>query len=133
MAAASAPKNSNRKQPTILVVEDEVLIRLMVANELRAQGFRVLEAVNADEAFPLLESRVAIDLVFTDVKMPGSMDGIALARLIRERYPALKLVVTSDYSPVWPSRDFVDAFFGKPYEVARVVTRLKELLGLAKK
>ncbi len=75
------------EKPTVLLVEDEVLIRLMVAEELRSQGLQVLEASNADEALAILESSLPVDLLFTDVRMPGRMDGVALAKLAQARFP----------------------------------------------
>jgi CheY-like chemotaxis protein len=109
-------------------VEDEFLIRLMIADALRAAGFEVLEAGTADEALTIIKSGMLIHLVFTDVRMPGTMDGIALMRRLRETHPDLKLAVASGYSPDWPSPNLVDAFIGKPYEVARAVNRMKALL-----
>jgi CheY-like chemotaxis protein len=116
----------NRK--TVLIVEDEALIRLMIAEALREAGFEVVEAASADEALEIMRSRPAVDLVFADVRMPGTMDGVALVRLLRETRPNVKLVVASAYSPDWPSPNLVDAFIGKPYEVARAVDRIKALL-----
>jgi len=113
---------------TILVVEDETLIRLMVADALRAAGFEVIEAANADEALAILESQPPIDLVFADVRMPGTMDGVGLMKLLRETRPNLKLAVASGCSPDWPSPNLVDDFVGKPYDVARAVNRIKSLL-----
>jgi CheY-like chemotaxis protein len=110
----------------VLVVEDDVLIRLMIADQLRERGFGVIEASNADEAIILLQSQVAVNLVVTDVRMPGSMDGIALARLVRETRPELKLVVTSGNSAGDPGA--ADAFFRKPYDLDRVIDRIEELL-----
>jgi CheY-like chemotaxis protein len=113
---------------TILVVEDELLIRLMLVDALRDAGFEVVEASSADEALVTLESQPAIDLVFTDVRMPGTLDGVGLMKLLRETRPNLKLAVASGYSPEWPSPNLVDAFVGKPYDLARTVTRIKTLL-----
>ncbi|HWY61508.1 MAG TPA: response regulator [Rhizomicrobium sp.] len=109
-------------------MEDETLIRLMVADALRAAGFEVIEAANADEALAILESQPPIDLVFADVRMPGTMDGVGLMKLLRETRPNLKLAVASGCSPDWPSPNLVDDFVGKPYDVARAVNRIKSLL-----
>lgn len=116
------------KTPIVLVVEDEVLIRLTIANELRSSGLSVVEAANADEALTVLRSSARVDLLFTDIKMPGSMDGLALAELVRKTHPELKIIVASSDSPVWPSRDIPDAFFRKPYNTMKVVSKIKELL-----
>ena len=116
------------KIPTVLVVEDEVFVRLLIADELRSSGLSVIEAVNADEALTVLQSSAPVDLLFTDIRMPGSIDGLALAALVRTMHPELKIIIASGDSPVWPSRDIADAFFRKPYDTVRVVSQIKELL-----
>lgn len=116
------------QQYTILVVEDEILIRLMIAEALRDAGFRVVEAGTADGALAILEKDASVDLVFADVRMPGTIDGIALASLLRKSHPHLKIAVASGYSPNWSSPNLADAFIGKPYDVARAVNRIKALL-----
>jgi DNA-binding response OmpR family regulator len=83
---------------TILIVEDEVLIRFDVADYLRTCGYRVLEAGNASEAMAILQSGHRIDLVFSDVQLPGSMDGFALARWVRSHRPDIKVILTSGAS-----------------------------------
>jgi CheY-like chemotaxis protein len=80
---------------TILIVEDEVLIRLDVADYLRGCGYRVIEAGNAPEAIAILQSGRRIDLVFSDVQLPGSMDGFSLARWVRAHQPEVKVILTS--------------------------------------
>jgi CheY-like chemotaxis protein len=113
----------------ILVVEDETLIRMMIVDALRIAGLEVLEAGCADEALAILGGGGAtVDLVFADVRMPGTMDGIGLMKVLRETRPELKLAVASGYSPDWPSPDFVDAFIGKPYDIERTVNRIKALV-----
>jgi CheY-like chemotaxis protein len=86
--------------PVVLVVEDEALVRLDVADTLRAAGYKVLQAANADEAIQILARRDDIRLVFTDVDMPGSMDGIKLAHHIAEKWPPVRLLVTSGHIKV---------------------------------
>lgn len=118
------------RAPTVLVVEDEILIRMMIADELRLQGFRVLEAANAEEALALLRSQISIDLVLTDIRMPGPTDGLALAELARSTWPELKIVIATGQS-VQPSHMAVaDAVFGKPYDPDRVVQRIRDLLNI---
>ena len=116
----------SRERHTILIVEDEVLIRLLAADDLRARGFGVLEASNADEAIAVLQSGAPIDLVFTDVRMPGSMDGFALARFIHARRPELKLIITSG-AALSSSPESDDVFIRKPYDLNLVVTRINDL------
>jgi CheY-like chemotaxis protein len=100
----------------------------MIADALRAAGFKVVEASTADEALTIVQGGTPIHLVFTDVRMPGTMDGIALMSLLRKIRPDLKLAVASGYSPDWPSPNLADAFIGKPYDVVRAVNRMKALL-----
>lgn len=116
------------EKPTVLLVEDEVLIRLMVAEELRSQGLQVLEASNADEALAILESSLPVDLLFTDVRMPGRMDGVALAKLAQARFPQLKVIIASSRQPEDPSRTLADAFIAKPYDLNKLVERVESLL-----
>jgi two-component system, response regulator PdtaR len=101
---------------TVLIVEDEPLIRLDAAQTLEASGFEVIEASNADEAIKILEDRSDISVVFTDVQMPGSMDGVKLAQAVRKRWPPVKLIITSGRRL---SRDLElpegTGFISKPY------------------
>jgi CheY-like chemotaxis protein len=80
-----------RAASRILVVEDEALVRQTMREEIEAAGFKVYEAYNADEAIRLLEAHPDIELIFTDVDMPGSMDGVKLAHYVRTRWPRLAL------------------------------------------
>ena len=80
---------ANPKQ-VVLVVEDEALIRMHAAEMIRDLGFEVLEAANADQAISLLESNSEISVVFTDIQMPGSMDGLRLLAVVRDRWPPLR-------------------------------------------
>ena len=107
---------SNRPKDLILVVEDEALIRMHSVEMIRDLGFEVIEAVDADEAVSLLESVSGIKVVFTDIQMPGSMDGLMLAAAIRDRWPPVALLVTS--GKVSPPTDDMPAgarFIPKPY------------------
>lgn len=83
--------------PRILVVEDEFLIRLLVADHLRESGFIVLEAFNGEEAIAILKSGALVDLVFTDVRMPGAIDGLGLLDFIKQAAPDLPVIVTSGH------------------------------------
>ena len=84
-------------KPVVLVVEDEVLIRMNTVEIIKDAGFDVLEAANADEAIVLLEARLDIQVVFTDIDMPGSMNGIKLAQAVRGRWPPIKIIATSGH------------------------------------
>ena len=86
---------SERIVPVILVVEDEALVRLSAVGMLEDAGFRMIEAVNSDEALELLAADSDVQLLFTDVKMPGAIDGLALARQVHDRWPHIGIMVAS--------------------------------------
>jgi CheY-like chemotaxis protein len=88
------------RRPVVLIVEDELLLRMDAIDMIEAAGFEVVEAGNADEAIEVLESRRDITVVFTDIQMPGSMDGLKLARAVRGRWPPIKIVATSGHVEV---------------------------------
>lgn len=113
----------------VLVVEDEFLLRMFVADELRAQGFTVLEAGNAQEALDLLERGARVALLLTDIRMPGAFDGAELVRRVRARHPHLMIAVTSAHRPEREIGDKVDDFFPKPYDVPKLARQVKAILG----
>lgn len=112
----------------ILIVEDEFLIRMSVAEVIRNAGFDVVEATNADDAIAVLETRRDIRVVFTDVHMPGSMDGLRLAQAVRDRWPPVQIIATSGRYVVQegdlPSGS---VFFPKPYVPESIVRTLHAL------
>jgi len=113
----------------VLVVEDEVLILLDTAESLKGYGFEVIEACDADIAIQLLEGRDDVALMFTDVNMPGSMDGLKLARTVQDRWPEIQIIVTSG-KPV-PETQRLPAkgrFFAKPYQTDEVASVMQTLL-----
>ena len=115
--------------PVVLVVEDEVLIRMDVVDQLGAQGCIPLEACNAREALETLGSADRIDLLITDVDMPGDLDGLMLAREVARCWPWIGIIVTSGNSPIdadqLPDRS---RFFSKPCEAATIRKAINELL-----
>ena len=116
------------RRPVVLIVEDESLLRMDAAEMIGAAGFEVIEAANADQAIEVLEARRDITVVFTDIQMPGSMDGLKLARAVRGRWPPIKIIATSGRLHV----DEVDLpeggrFLPKPYSHAQVTRVLREL------
>ncbi|WP_244479364.1 response regulator [Rhizobium sp. Leaf384] len=114
---------------TILVVEDEILIRMDAVDYLSDEGFQVLEAGSADEALLVLESRGDIDFVFSDINMPGSLDGLALCRSVAERWPWIGVIITSGMMrPSKTSLPERTLFFEKPYEFKRIVESLRRLV-----
>ena len=119
----------NKKIPAVLIVEDEPLVRLGAAKFIADEGFEVIEAANADEAIRILEARKDVRIVFTDIHMPGSMDGLALAHYVRGRWPPVKIIVTSGYIKVRGGDLPVGALFvEKPYYPKAIAERMNELL-----
>ena len=115
---------------SVLIVEDEVLVRAHAAEFMEDAGFDVYEASNADEAIALLELHDDIRAVFSDIQMPGSMDGLKLARYIRGRWPPVKLILTSGHArPLSEDMPAGCGFFGKPYELEMVESNLRAMLG----
>src|ERR1700754_4703062 len=81
--------------PVVLLVEDEAFLRLTTADELRDSGYRVIEEANADEAIRTLKSKVRVDIVLSDIRMPGEKDGVTLAHWIKKHYPDLAVILVS--------------------------------------
>lgn len=118
-----------RRKSVVLVVEDDALIRMAAVDLVETAGYEVLEAGTADEAIAFLEQRSDIVLVFTDVEMPGSMDGMKLSQAIRDRWPPVKLIVASGRVDVGDGELPSGArFFSKPYNDDRIVAAIDELL-----
>lgn len=112
---------TNMPGGVVLVVEDEALILFSIADELRDLGYEVLEARNADEALARLEAHAEISVVFTDIDMPGTMDGLQLTVLVDQRWPETKVVVTSGKRlPDSPAIPRQAQFLPKPYAVEDV-------------
>jgi two-component system, response regulator PdtaR len=113
---------------TVLIVDDEPLIRMDAASLLEEAGFDVNEAGSADEAIDILNSTPDIWAVFTDVDMPGSMDGICLAHAVRDRWPPVHIFVMSGHRVVEEADLPVGGrFFSKPYDSVVVVAAFREL------
>ncbi|HZD88472.1 MAG TPA: response regulator [Pseudolabrys sp.] len=116
---------------TVLLVEDEALILSLVTDSLVDHGFAVHEAMTADEALRYLDGGGAVDVLFTDVNLPGGMDGAELASRVRERRPEMPVVYASgryghsDFSGMVPRSVFVE----KPYDPDDVCTLLERLVG----
>lgn len=116
------------KTGVVLVVEDEILVRMGIVGELEDAGFTVFEAAHADEAIALLEAHPSINLLFTDVDMPGSIDGLKLAAAVRNRWPPVKIIVTSGQFKLADSDlPAGSRFFPKPYLGAAVAKALREM------
>lgn len=112
----------------VLVVEDEPFVRLMGVDLLEQAGFEVLQAVNADEALWLLESHPEVRVVFSDVDMPGSLDGLGLARRIGERWPRIGIVLTSGHRIRAESIPGESTFLAKPYDGPGLVRQIEDMV-----
>jgi|SRR5215217_3517023 len=100
----------------VLVVEDEPLVRMGIVDHLEEEGFAVLEAANADDAIAILSKNTTIRILFTDIDMPGEVDGIKLAAAVRDRWPPIKIVITSGHRrPLASDLPAGAQFFAKPY------------------
>ena len=118
-----------RPSVAVLIVEDEPLIRLGAVYQIEDAGFKVYEAGSADAAIALLEVHKEICLIFTDVDMPGSMDGLKLAHYVRGRWPPVKIIVTSGHVKV--SQESLPAgalFMPKPYESAVITHKIRAMI-----
>lgn len=111
------------KRPVhILVVEDELFIRMSISDAFRDEGYTVIEAFNADEAVDVLTAGTAVDLVFSDVRMPGSLDGIGLLKFIKERFSNLPVVLASGHlEPNVALAEGANHFLSKPFHIGTVL------------
>jgi two-component sensor histidine kinase/ActR/RegA family two-component response regulator len=113
----------------VLVVEDEMMLRMRAVDIVEDAGFTPIEAVNADDALAILESRSDIDLLFTDIQMPGTIDGLKLAHAVHARWPSIKIMLVSgQVTPTETEKPANSRFYGKPLEVKRMIAELQEML-----
>jgi two-component system, response regulator PdtaR len=111
----------------ILVVEDEVLIRALIAEELRLEGFSVIEADRADDALSYIKAGEQVDLVFSDIQTPGSLNGLQLAEILRDKYPDMSVILTSG-NALPRHVGIVAAFVPKPYDVTQAIALMSAIL-----
>jgi CheY-like chemotaxis protein len=116
------------RRPVVLIVEDEFLIRLQAAQIISRAEFDVVEASSADEAISILEARSDVAILFTDIQMPGRMDGLKLAAAVKGRWPPIKIVATSGLVNV-RQEDLPEGgrFISKPYDSIQLTAALQEL------
>ncbi len=117
-----------KPRKTVLVVDDDPLIRMLAADMVTDAGFAAIEAHNADEAIEVLEANPDVSVIFTDVDMPGSMYGVKLAHVVRDRWPPIRIIVVSGYTTL-SQNDLPEGglFFRKPYigrDIARALNDL---------
>ena len=124
------PKAGTR--PVVLIVEDELLVRMDAVEAIEADGFEVVEAKNADDAIAILEQRNDIGLIFTDIDMPGSMDGLKLAHFVKDRWPPIKIIATSGHAKI-TANDLPEGgrFMPKPYNPTEIADAIHELISAA--
>lgn len=126
---AMNPADSN-EPPVILVVEDEPLLRMLAVDVVEEAGFVAVAAQDADEAVVLLESRTDIAVLFTDINMPGSMNGLTLAHTVRDRWPPIKILVASgqlqQIDPCFLPQHSI--FLRKPYQASALILELRSMM-----
>jgi len=118
-----------KSKSRILLVEDETLVRIVGSDALTDAGFEVLEAASADDALRILETADEVSVLLTDIRMPGSMDGLQLAHLVHARWPAIKILLTS--GDTWPQRDAIPddgRFLAKPYDLQTLQDEVEGLI-----
>jgi CheY-like chemotaxis protein len=123
---------NRRQKPFILFVEDDVLVRETMSDALRDFGFTVIEAGSAAEAIDILTSGVYVDIMFTDLHMPGDLDGISLARWVSQNSPDVHVLIASGGGASL-NLDLpvpIESYFIKPYSAIEIAKRIRELLGL---
>ena len=128
MGELSSEPEAARVPDAILIVEDEILIRLGLEDDLSQAGYTVLQGADADEALQVLQSSVVVDMLITDIRMPGGMDGIQLARYARAVRPQLRIMFISGNVRDLPADVMVDAIVEKPYVPADVIALIQQLL-----
>lgn len=120
-------------QQVVLVVEDEILIRMVIADYLRSCGYRVIEAASADEAMVILQDReLEVDVVFSDIEMPGSMDGFELSKWVRSNCPAVDVILAGNVTRATDAAaELCDSGpVPKPYEPQIAAERIRQLMAL---
>ncbi|WP_436215456.1 response regulator [Bradyrhizobium sp. LjRoot220] len=126
------PMDHSRLPHVVLVVEDEMMLRMRVIDMVEDAGYLSVEAVDADEAMAILQSRSDIALMLTDVQMPGSMNGLQLAHAVHERWPPIKIILASGQLKLSRSEIPLDSrFFGKPLQSDEIIAGMREMLGRA--
>jgi two-component sensor histidine kinase len=114
----------------VLVVEDEMMLRMRAVDMVEDAGFAAVEAINADDALAILQSRSDIELLFTDIQMPGSMDGLKLAFAVHERWPAIKIILVSGQLKLTDNDKPLDSrFFGKPLGEKQMIAEMQDMMG----
>jgi CheY-like chemotaxis protein len=116
----------------VLVVEDEMLLRMRAVDMVEDAGYTPIEAVDADQAVAILESRSDVALLLSDIQMPGSMDGLRLAHAVHDRWPGIKIILVSGQLKLaGPDIPANSRFFGKPLEAKLMIAQMQCMIGIA--
>jgi len=116
----------------VLIVEDEMMLRMRAVDMVEDAGYTPIEALDADEAVAILESRSDIALMCTDIQMPGSMDGLGLAHAVHARWPSIKIIVVSgQLKPAGIDLPPCSRFFGEPLEAGQMIAQMRNMIGQA--
>jgi DNA-binding NtrC family response regulator len=132
MTPADAPRDSSRSAPgppTVLVVDDDVFVRMAISENLREAGFQVLEAASAHDALGVMLAEMPIDVLLTDLQMPGAMDGFGLGLAARGASPDMKVLVMSSFLPeATGARLSPFEFIEKPFRPQTLIDRVRTML-----
>ena len=112
---------------TIMIVEDELLLRLDLANQLHSAGFEIIEAQSGDEAVKILATNIDVDLILTDIRMPGQVDGLGLVSFVKRQERRIKVILLSAYVEA-DSDSPADASFAKPVRIEALLAKIRQLL-----
>jgi CheY-like chemotaxis protein len=122
----------SRIPAVVLVVEDEMMLRMRAVNMVEDAGYAPVEALDTGEAVAILESRSDIALMCTDIQLPGSMDGLGLAHTVHKRWPAIKIILVSgQLNPSSIDLPPCSRFFGKPLQAWQIIAELRSMIGHA--
>jgi two-component system, response regulator PdtaR len=123
---------ASKPAPVILIVEDDPLLRMLAVEFVNEAGFETIEASDADQAIIMLETCSKIAVLFTDINMPGSMDGLKLTQVVSNRWPGIKILVASANVRLQPTDLPPNGrFLGKPYRAVAIIAALRSLVGHA--
>jgi CheY-like chemotaxis protein len=131
MSAQRAHQENEATKPTVLAVEDVVLARLLVAAYLQESGFQVIEAGSADEAVRVLNAKTPVDVVFSDINIPGTVDGFGLAQWVQQNRPDVKVVLGTGVAGAAEKAaalGYAEAIIPKPYNRHELERRLRSVL-----
>lgn len=122
--------DATASKPNVLIVEDEMVLRMRAVDIVQDAGFNPIEAINADDALKILEDRSDISLLFTDIQMPGSIDGLKLAHAVHKRWPAIKIILVSGRIDLTDAdKPALSRFFGKPLESSQMIAEIQDMVG----